>query len=215
MAIQVSGTSVINDSRQLQNIASVDSTTAASITAAGVGGTPGLTRISSASISNVANFSFSGFNSSNYQSYILILDAIIPGSTPYANKMYMFTTTDGSTTNKQDMTAAAYYNTSNGVLGSYGTQSNDNTIIHKQVNNLTNHGASAIIEITNPAVSGKAVAIHAKVVGRENASNDRTTAHNVFAMPNSASSDISLIGFFFEYTNTISGTITAYGLANS
>ena len=38
MAIQVSGTSVINDSRQLQNIASVDSTTAASMTAAGVGG---------------------------------------------------------------------------------------------------------------------------------------------------------------------------------
>jgi hypothetical protein len=42
MAIQVSGTSVINDSRQLQNIASVDSTTAASITAAGVGGGPDL-----------------------------------------------------------------------------------------------------------------------------------------------------------------------------
>jgi len=42
MAIQVSGTSVINNSRQLQNIASVDSTTAASITAAGVGGGPEL-----------------------------------------------------------------------------------------------------------------------------------------------------------------------------
>lgn len=40
MAIKVSGTSVINDSRRLENIASVDSTTAASMTAAGVGGTP-------------------------------------------------------------------------------------------------------------------------------------------------------------------------------
>ena len=38
MAIQVSGTTVINDSRQLQNIASLDSTSAAAITAAGVGG---------------------------------------------------------------------------------------------------------------------------------------------------------------------------------
>ena len=38
MAIQVGGTSVINDSRVLQNISSVDATTAASITAAGVGG---------------------------------------------------------------------------------------------------------------------------------------------------------------------------------
>ena len=38
MAIQVSGTQVIGNSRELTNIASVDATTAASITAAGVGG---------------------------------------------------------------------------------------------------------------------------------------------------------------------------------
>lgn len=40
MAIQISGTTVINDSRQLQNIGSLDSTTAAAITAAGIGGVP-------------------------------------------------------------------------------------------------------------------------------------------------------------------------------
>jgi galactokinase len=38
MAIQVSGTEVISNARELSNIASVDATTAASITAAGVGG---------------------------------------------------------------------------------------------------------------------------------------------------------------------------------
>jgi len=38
MAVQVSGTQVISNSRQLTNIASVDSTTAASITSGGVGG---------------------------------------------------------------------------------------------------------------------------------------------------------------------------------
>ena len=38
MAIQVSGTEVISNARALNNIASVDATTAASITAAGVGG---------------------------------------------------------------------------------------------------------------------------------------------------------------------------------
>ena len=36
MAIQISGTTVINDSRGLTNIASVDATTAASVTSAGV-----------------------------------------------------------------------------------------------------------------------------------------------------------------------------------
>ena len=38
MAIKVNGTTVINDSRQLQNVASVDATTVAAIGAAGVGG---------------------------------------------------------------------------------------------------------------------------------------------------------------------------------
>ena len=38
MAIKVNGTTVINDSRQLQNVASVDATTKTAIEAAGVGG---------------------------------------------------------------------------------------------------------------------------------------------------------------------------------
>ena len=38
MAIKVSGTTVIDDSRALTNIASVDATTVASLGAAGVGG---------------------------------------------------------------------------------------------------------------------------------------------------------------------------------
>ena len=38
MAIQVSGTTVIDDSRNLTNIASVDATTVTAIGAAGVGG---------------------------------------------------------------------------------------------------------------------------------------------------------------------------------
>lgn len=42
MAIQVSGTTVINDSRQLQNIASVDATTVAALGTAGVGGATSL-----------------------------------------------------------------------------------------------------------------------------------------------------------------------------
>ena len=40
MAIQVSGTQVIGNSRELTNIASIDATTAAAIGAAGVGGSP-------------------------------------------------------------------------------------------------------------------------------------------------------------------------------
>ena len=58
MAIQVGGTTVINDSRQLQNIASVDATTAASIATAGVGG--------AMSLINTYNIPSGGTNSYTY-----------------------------------------------------------------------------------------------------------------------------------------------------
>ena len=45
MAIQVGGTEVISNSRALNNIASIDATTAASITAAGIGGASGVAGI--------------------------------------------------------------------------------------------------------------------------------------------------------------------------
>lgn len=51
MAIQISGTTVINDSRQLQNVASLDATTTASIKSA-VGGGGSVTATASGSIAN-------------------------------------------------------------------------------------------------------------------------------------------------------------------
>ena len=56
MAIKVGGTEVVSDSRALNNIASVDATTAASITAAGVGGSS-LATASSSGASQTVNFS--------------------------------------------------------------------------------------------------------------------------------------------------------------
>ena len=52
MAIQVSGTTVIDDSRSLTNITSVDATTVASISAAGVGGGGTHDFVASGAISN-------------------------------------------------------------------------------------------------------------------------------------------------------------------
>lgn len=55
MAIKVNGTTVINDSRALTNVASVDATTAASITAAGVGGAVDLSAGVGSSGINITN----------------------------------------------------------------------------------------------------------------------------------------------------------------
>ena len=56
MAIQISGTTVVNNSRQLQNIASVDTTTKNAIEAAGVGGVFSFQNYGSVTV----NYAFSG-----------------------------------------------------------------------------------------------------------------------------------------------------------
>ena len=72
MAIKVNGTTVINDSRALTNIASVDATTVAAIGAAGVGGATTLL-VDRANIANGTSYvevSFTG----GYQRYIITLE---------------------------------------------------------------------------------------------------------------------------------------------
>ena len=71
MAIKVNGTTVINDSRQLQNVASVDATTVAAMGAAGVGGETTLL-VDNANITSGTSYvevSFTG----GYQRYIVTL----------------------------------------------------------------------------------------------------------------------------------------------
>ena len=50
MAIKISGTTVIDDSRQLSNIASVDATTVAALGAAGISGGGGIELITSEAV---------------------------------------------------------------------------------------------------------------------------------------------------------------------
>ncbi len=52
MAIQVGGTTVIDNSRQLQNVASVDATTVATLNAAGIGGASGVGGITWATVNS-------------------------------------------------------------------------------------------------------------------------------------------------------------------
>ena len=72
MAIKVNGTTVINDSRALTNIASVDATTVAAIGAAGVGGETTLLvdRANIADGTSYVEVSFTG----GYQRYIVTLE---------------------------------------------------------------------------------------------------------------------------------------------
>ena len=98
MAIQVSGTQVIGNSRELTNIASVDATTATAIGNAGVGGATAL--ISSGQITSTISYIDFTFSSSytNYELYFTGLTASVQDSN-------MLRMTDGSGTL---ITAAEY-----------------------------------------------------------------------------------------------------------
>ena len=81
MAIQVSGTTVINDSRQLQNIASLDSTTSSTIAAAAGGG--GLTELlvdnqALATNTYAVDIDIGSIASDYYDRYIISLTDIRP-----------------------------------------------------------------------------------------------------------------------------------------
>jgi hypothetical protein len=72
MAIQVGGTTVVNNSRALQNIASVDATTAASITAAGVGGGSGVAGISWATVVSGTTVNLDGVATDGSGTWIVV-----------------------------------------------------------------------------------------------------------------------------------------------
>jgi len=102
MAIKVNGTTVINDSRALSNISSVDATTATAIGNAGVGGASTLIS-DSVSVGTGATFSVSF--SGNYRAYRLILNGV-NSSSNYQQLVWRYT--DGSGSNITSTSAYAF-----------------------------------------------------------------------------------------------------------
>ncbi len=78
MAIKVNGTTVINDSRALTNIASVDATTVAALGSAGVGG--GTTLLATITTSGAREVSVSSLDLSDYSLLYFIGNAVAGGN---------------------------------------------------------------------------------------------------------------------------------------
>ena len=79
MAIKVNGTTVINDSRSLTNIASVDAATVTTLSNAGVGGGGATEFITKATVSSATlniNFTSSSFDSSKYDNYMFVINGL-------------------------------------------------------------------------------------------------------------------------------------------
>jgi len=111
MAIKVNGTTVINDSRALSNIASVDATTAAAIGAAGVGGSTTLLT-ENASLSGLqVEISFTG----NYKYYNIMLSGM--KSVNYADLYARLTNSSGTAITGYDYWFAFNAPASQGIFG--------------------------------------------------------------------------------------------------
>jgi hypothetical protein len=111
MAIKVNGTTVINDSRALSNIASVDSTTATAIGAAGVGGsTTKLVDNASVGTGTQIVVSFTG----GYRYYNILIGGLT--STNYADLEARFTDSSGTTITGYEYVYAYNSPASNGLF---------------------------------------------------------------------------------------------------
>jgi len=66
MAIKIGGTTVINDSRQLQNVASIDSNTVTALNNAGVGGSNVGTKVTWTSATAYSSVTFTGLSGATY-----------------------------------------------------------------------------------------------------------------------------------------------------
>lgn len=107
MAIQVNGTEVVSNSRALNNIASVDATTAASITAAGVGG-PSLA--SWTDLANSYTFSFTNTFPNGYDTGVLNASTILSGlPSGWKYLMIMLKTTMTTTADYANTSGTNYF----------------------------------------------------------------------------------------------------------
>tara|TARA_R110000764_G_scaffold98937_1_gene183574 strand:- start:164 stop:760 length:597 start_codon:yes stop_codon:yes gene_type:complete len=113
MAIKVSGTSVIDDSRALKNIASVDAATATAITAAGVGGGEVVLLTNNGALSNTTyiEVSFTG----DYRMYIVQFVNVRTNSTGFSAG---YTNSSGNL-----ITSTNYYISSTNAQTAYGSES--------------------------------------------------------------------------------------------
>ena len=66
MAIKIGGTTVINDSRQLQNVASIDSNTVTALNNAGVGGSNVGTKVTWSSATSYSSVTFTGLSGATF-----------------------------------------------------------------------------------------------------------------------------------------------------
>lgn len=171
--------------------------------------------ISSQDASASATLDFTGFDASSYDSYVFILQNIIPASS--SQSLLMRTSTDGGST--YDSGSGNYEWAQHGMINS-GAHAQDNIsgqtsikITGDQANTYvsTTAGVSGRVEVLGPHLSQYTM-VNAGLSYLNNNGN-RPAIINTAGHRESAA-DVDAVRFLFSSGNIASGTITMYGLRN-
>jgi len=124
MAIQVSGTEVISNARALTNVASIDATTAASITAGGVGGSPAAGTLGGVVLSKYATYPSGYLNWVDGGIVFNVGDSLFRGAVAYqSSPRNLWRSTDYGAT--WSIVVSNWGSQSNGQLGGEGMVAHD------------------------------------------------------------------------------------------
>jgi hypothetical protein len=172
--------------------------------------------ISSQDASTSATLDFTGFDASSYDSYVFILQNVIPSTGAY---LLMRTSTDGGST--YDSGSGNYEWAQHGMINS-GSHSLDNITSQTGIH-LTASDSSAKDVDTTGGVSGRVEVLgpHLAQWTMVNAglsyiaaNGSRPSIINTAGHRESAA-DVDAVQFLFDTGSIASGTITMYGLTNA
>jgi len=169
-----------------------------------VGG--GLEFISSTDISNAATASFTGFDSSKYDSYLFTCGNIVPATDGAVFGARM--SVDGgsnylSASDSYRQTAAAGYNAGDANIIPF---------LYYGFGNVSTEGGSLDVKINNPHLNTRTYAITNGGVCANSSDTTNTAATNGGTK---VATVVNAVQFLFGSGNIASGTITMYGLVNS
>lgn len=169
-----------------------------------VGG--GLEFISSTDVSNAATASFTGFDSSKYDSYLFTCSNIVPATDSQFFRMRM-SVDDGS----NYLSASDSYRVS-GVQGISAGDSDYIPLMNNTFGNVSTEGGSLDVKVNSPHLNTSTYVFADGILSHYD--NTIYGAQGRGGKTNAATV-VNAIQFFFASGNIASGTITMYGMVNS
>ena len=196
MAIQVSGTEVISNARALNNIASVDATTKASIEAAGVGGSTVklIDNVAITTSPSALEISFSA----TYSRYVIYISKMRP-SINYAYLKCKFRNSSNT------IITGGYYQQ---IFANAGAYTDNYNMLSNGLGSATSGFAYALIEVYFPYQSDNKVKLLSYLGEADSSSN--ASSYNAFCFRLDGPQQLNALSIYWQHNTSDTGTIATW-----